>query len=64
MTRQDDRYTNSESAARPDGPPPPANDPERSERRFRPWRLLAVLGGVMIVLALISAAINIYVLGF
>jgi hypothetical protein len=33
------------------------------ERSFRGWRLLGVLGAVVLVLAVISAAVDIWVLG-
>lgn len=39
--------------------------PEQGEeRRFHPWRLLGVIGLVMVVLAVIAAAVDILVLGW
>jgi hypothetical protein len=40
---------------------PPNRD---AERRFHPWRLLGVIGLVMVVLAGIAAAVDILVLGW
>lgn len=59
MTRDDPRRRTSDAA--PEAPP---TEDKQTERNFRPWRLLAVLGGVIVVLALIAAAVDIYVLGF
>lgn len=51
----------------PNEHPEPGQDtpPEREEeRRFHPWRLLGGIMGVMIVLAIVAAAVDIIVLGF
>ena len=51
----------------PNEHPDPGMDapaPREKERRFHPWRLLGVITGVMIVLAIIAAAVDIIVLGF
>lgn len=45
----------------PGGDTPPERD---EERNFHPWRLLGVIGLVMVVLAAIAAAVDILVLGW
>jgi hypothetical protein len=37
---------------------------ETDERQYHPWRLLAVLVGVLVILGGIAAAINVAVLGW